>query len=46
MRSESTTLSADVVDHYEIQVRRSPVTASVDQIPGIQEGQVYRQASE
>jgi hypothetical protein len=37
-RSECTTTSVCAVDHHDIQVGRSPVGASVDQVQGIQEG--------
>lgn len=38
LRSECTTASVCAVDHHDIQVGRSPVGASVDQVQGIQEG--------
>ena len=38
LHSESTTANVDVVDHHDIQVGRSPVGASVDQVQGIQAG--------
>ena len=37
-RSKSTTASVSLVDHHDIQVGRSPVGASVNQVQGIQEG--------
>ncbi|KAF1930503.1 uncharacterized protein M421DRAFT_375653 [Didymella exigua CBS 183.55] len=46
LRSECTTVSVCAVDHHGIEVGRSPVGASVDQVQGIQKGQVCRQANE
>ena len=44
--SKGTTARVEAVDHHDIQVSRSPVGASADQVQGIQRESGSQQASE
>jgi hypothetical protein len=44
--SKSTTVKTKAVDHHDIQVGRSTVGASADQVQGIQRGSGWQRTSE